>query len=444
MTESKLIELRMLNLLRDFQYAREFGSRVKPKFLSPPGAMIWRTLKKMLDKRYGDVLRARADLIIHGESSKKGVSPSLVKLQDIALLLKQEYPRHDLTEPKKLLKAMKDYDRDFESPGLVKDIFLDNLHRAILHEVSTLAANQLDTGKIDIESVRSAIAPLDELDSTIDLEPAPFESIFNMIDAERIPTPWRGVNHELQGGLGRKEMTIVAGAPKMGKTSLMVNLAAYEMKHEGRPVLHIGLADLNRGEVLIRYASVLTAKTREELQKYPKWLQAVREWQDENENWLIAVDLTHRMSSISEIEDIIRRTKEKRPNLRLVVVDRLERMATPGKDGGVRHSLHKIYADLRSVASATNMSIVTDSQASDQAYRRKKVTFDLARESKVDKAGELDIWMGIGRDPDDAYSRFITLQGRRNIETEMHRHHFDKGRTFIFTEEAYEGGDDDD
>jgi len=159
MTEQRLIELRMVNLLRDFDYAREFGAKIKPKYLSPTGAMVWKTVKKRLDKERGDVLRARADIKLKSNKSRKDKLSFRLSLKDLSLLLRNEYPRHDLTDCKTFLQAMKDYDRDFDSPGVVKELFETALHRAILHEVSTLAANQLDSGKLDIEAVKEAVAP---------------------------------------------------------------------------------------------------------------------------------------------------------------------------------------------------------------------------------------------------------------------------------------------
>jgi len=261
-----------------------------------------------------------------------------------------------------------------------------------------------------------------------------------MVNRDRIPTGFSQMDHELQGGLGRAELAIVAGTPKRGKTSLMVNFGITEMRG-GRPVLHLSLADLSKSEVVIRYACALLGKKEEDVLANPKWALRVREWQDRNANWLIPVDLNFRRTSTEEIEDIIRRVRDEYPEIRLVIVDRAESMASPTKDGGLRHSLAKVYEDLRRVAAATNTSVVTDSQGSEQAYTRKKVTMDLARESKVDKAAVLDLWFGIGRDPDDRAGRFITIQGRRRIEKEVLKFSFDKD-TFRFTEELYEGDDE--
>jgi len=443
MTEQKLIELRMLNLLRDRDYFFEWSPKVRPKHLSPIGVMIYKTIKNRLTKeRKRDIIALKGISNANEEEGIKDYQSFILPLRDIALLLRKEYPRHDLKSCKELLLDMKEYDRDFVNPGTVRDLFETAMNRAVLREVSALAANQLDSGKIDIEAVKEAVAPLSDGDTTVPIEPADFLNLVEEINRDRIPTGFERMDRELQGGLGRAELAIVAGSPKRGKTSMMVNIAVHEMKNASRPVLHFSLADLSKAEVVIRYACVIGGKREEEMLARKDWLKVIQDWQERNKNWVIPIDLNYRKVTPSEIEDVIRRVKSIYGELRLVIVDRAESMASAAKDGGLRHSLAAVYEDLRRVAAATNTSILTDTQGSEQSYTRRRVTMDLARESKVDKASILDIWIGLGRDPEDKTQRYVTLQGRRRIENDMLLFSFDKDN-FRFQEEAFEGDDND-
>lgn len=420
MTEAREIETRLLNLMRDPSLCRAYAKSIQSRLLSAEGQVL---LKALL---YAVAKGAKTRLTI----------------KDLWLCAKSQYPGHNLDPIKKLLDSMASYSGDEKQPGLVKALFDEHSTRLLVREVSALLAAQLESGKYDLDAARKMLVTDPASES---LGPAPIDFVAEAKEGlvpERIPTGLDGVDREFQGGISRRELGIIAGPPKRGKSATLVNIGGHEISSH-RPLLYITLADLSKRDCVMRFAVWLTEQAVEELEAHPKHIKGLQSWFEKHGNKLYVTDWNDRTTTLGELDRHIAEAKSMEPKLRLVLVDRAETIAVPNKYGVLRHELKEIYTELRRIAHRYDVAIWADSQADSRAYTSKRVGMDKGAEDKIGKAGVTDLWLGVTRDQEEGDVLWMTLDGRRRIEQELHRYRLDK-RTFRMTEEAsYEGEDND-
>lgn len=73
----------------------------------------------------------------------------------------------------------------------------------------------------------------------------------------RFPSGIPALDADMFGGIGSKQLGLIMGPPKRGKTHVLVHLGAEALRH-GFSVYHITIQDLSEWEVALRYAANLT------------------------------------------------------------------------------------------------------------------------------------------------------------------------------------------
>lgn len=403
--------------MRDPVLARQYAPGIRARLLSAEGQAILKSLLYAI---------------------QKGATKPLT-VQDLWLCVKTQYPGHDLTGIKEVLQAMKDHAGDEKQPGLIKALYDENATRLLVREVSSMLAAQLESGKYDVEAARKMLT-VDAVGEVSTPEPVDFvKTSKEGLLPPRIPIGMPGIDAQFGGGYSERELGLVVGPPKRGKSALLVNIGGHELRR-GNSVLYVSLADLFYENIVFRLSAWLTEKPLEYLMEkkpraFARVMRQLQDWFDRKGHKLYAVDWTRRQTSLSDVERLIGDTKEAEPRMRLVLVDRAETIAVPNKYGILRHDLKEIYTELRRIAGRQGVAIWADSQADSSTYTSKKVTMAKASEDKIGKAGVTDLWMGITREPGDHTSYWITLDGRRKIEQDFFHIRMDQD-TFRMKEEA--------
>lgn len=418
-TEARDIETRLLNLMRDPVLARQYAPGIRARLLSAEGQAILKSLLYAI---------------------QKGATKTL-SIQDLWLCVKTQYPGHDLGPIRDVLHEMKGHAGDERQPGLIKALYDENATRLLVREVSSLLAAQLESGKYDVEAARKMLT-VDAIGEVFTPEPVDFvKASKSGILPPRIPVGLPGVDEQFGGGYSERELGLVVGPPKRGKSALLVNIGGHELER-CRSVLYVSLADLFYENIVSRFSSWLTKRPIEYLIEHPRAMRTLQGWFEQKGHKLYAVDWTTRTTTLADLDRVIGETKGAEPKLRLVLVDRAETIAVPNKYGILRHELKEIYTELRRIAGRHGVAMWADSQADSRAYTSKKVGMDKGSEDKIGKAGVTDLWMGITREADDHSSYWLTLDGRRKITQEMFHLRMDQDTFRMKEEVSYEGEGD--
>ncbi len=173
----------------------------------------------------------------------------------------------------------------------------------------------------------------------------------------------------LLGSLDKDSLTLIAGLPGVGKTSLSLNIAEYIGADSDIPVAFFSL-DIDREELLTRlvsarskvtldsiYSGFITSSERESLNASLEDLYHAPIYIDDSAG--------HTLASIKE--QIL--TTKDRLGLKLIIIDCMQLI---GDKNPCEESLRKLGAELKALASEVSIPIITTYQLP-QAWQDKKV-----------------------------------------------------------------------
>ncbi len=173
----------------------------------------------------------------------------------------------------------------------------------------------------------------------------------------------------LLGTLDNDSLTLIAGLPGVGKTSLSLNIAEYVGANSDMPVAFFSL-DINREELLTRLVSARSKVTLDNI--YSGFItSAEREGLDASLEDLYHAPIYIDDSaghSLASIKEQVLTTKD-RLGLKLIIIDCMQLI---GDKNAGELSLRKIGAELKALASEISIPIITTYQLP-QAWQSKKV-----------------------------------------------------------------------
>lgn len=414
-TYQRTLEEKALNLLRYEDYRGRFAAWLVPKYLSPEGAMIYRTIKYLSEKGAKeiplDVLAQECQRQFPNED-----------MDGVITAIRKRFPKYaEDSDPKLVVKLFQDYYSNCVANTVCNEMSLELGQRPITTE-------KLGTWLRELEKTQTVVS--DETHIT----PVQFSDMSDVrlsISAEgTIGTGFAEVDRNLGGGIRPGELGVIGGAPKRGKTTILCNIGAAELSR-GFPLVYVSVADIGLTGIKSRFGSVLSGKSTAVHANIPEIGKALRKLDGK----LYVADLIHKKVKLSDIDAAISFVKEKHPELRLALIDRAESLFNSNVENP-RMEMKNIFEGLRSIAYRHKVAVWADSQADSSSYYKKNVRMGNAAEDKVWKAATLDLWMGVGRDEQDTGLIWLTLEGRRNIPQETHSLRADWD-TFRLTEEPY-------
>lgn len=231
-------------------------------------------------------------------------------------------------------------------------------------------------------------------------------------------------------GIGPAEFGIVFATPETGKTAFLVSLMAGPdgFAAQGAKTLYLGNEEATR-RTMLRAFQAYSGMTRDQITLDPH--RALSKFREIEQN-LVMKDVQE--WDLAKIEAYI--LKE---NADVVVIDQADKVQIGGAFNAGHERLRALYNRLREMAKKAECAIIGVSQASAEASGKSRLDYTMMEGSKIGKAAEADLIIGIGRldagdvensEPDR--TRYITVSKNKlsgwhgtvicNIEPEVSRY----------------------
>jgi len=205
-------------------------------------------------------------------------------------------------------------------------------------------------------------------------------------------------------GIGRSEFGVIAAYSNVGKTAFAISLCAGPSGfcQQGAKVCYIANEEIGK-KTKLRAIQAYTGMTVEEIEFDPQSASARYLGIKDR---LIFVD-----AQGWDIQTLEAYLDKQQPDV--VIVDMADKVALVDKFNSGHERLRELYYRLREAAKKFNCAILGLSQASAEAEGKTRITMSMMEGSKLGKAAESDIMLGIGRMndaemPDDP-TRWITV-----------------------------------
>jgi len=205
-------------------------------------------------------------------------------------------------------------------------------------------------------------------------------------------------------GIGRGEFGVIAAYSNVGKTAFAISLCASPAGfcQQGAKVCYVANEEIGK-RTKLRAIQAYTGMTKEEIEFDPQSASARYAGIKDR---LIFVD-----AQGWDIQTLEAYLNKQQPDL--VIVDMADKIALADKFNSGHERLRELYYRLREAAKTYNCAILGLSQASAEAEGKTRITMSMMEGSKLGKAAESDIMLGIGRmndaeNPDDP-TRWITV-----------------------------------
>lgn len=275
-----------------------------------------------------------------------------------------------------------------------------------------------------LDSSQAAIMAAANVETKSDLKPAPpaVKRVFAAMEAAyEKQSEVTGISSgfefldRMTAGWQREDLIVVAGRPSMGKTSIVMNMAAHVAIEKALPVAVFSLEmseDLLYQRLFSSEARVLLARIRNGLLDDTDWPKLAR-----------AADRIHRSTlfvddsaalSVMEIRAKARRLKVKHGDLGLVVIDYLQLMRGAGNEGSREQEISTISRGLKALAKELHVPVIALSQLNRSLERRedKRPQLSDLRESGAIEQ-DADVIAFIYRD--EVYNKETTQKGKAEI-----------------------------
>jgi replicative DNA helicase len=208
-------------------------------------------------------------------------------------------------------------------------------------------------------------------------------------------------------GIGRTEFGIIFATPETGKTAFVVSLACSPGGYvdQGAKVMMLGNEEATKRTVVRAY-SAATGLSKEEIfedREKAKMLYRAR----------MKDQLIFKDTQEWDFEKIDAYIGHEKPDV--VFIDQADKVSIAGRFDASHERLRELYRRLREMAKKHDCAIWGVSQASNDATGKTRITYDMMEGSKIGKAAEADLIIGIGKhsgdnesgEPDN--SRFLTI-----------------------------------
>lgn len=247
---------------------------------------------------------------------------------------------------------------------------------------------------------------------------------------DTVPTGLYHLDMMLNGGLGRGELGMFIGAPKRGKTTVLVNIAfGALMSSAGYNVVYYTL-EINERKIARRIDTRLAGPYGGMRKSDPDKYRAALEDRVAKliKGNLVVKGYATRSASVSNLRSHLSLLAATGFRPDVVVVDYGDIMKPERRMGEARHEQAGIYEDLRSMAGEFNCAVWTASQANRGSIEKSTPDIDSVAES-FEKIAIADAVFGIGqtaKERVDGHLRLVALalrnaEDRTTVMCHMHR-----------------------
>jgi len=292
------------------------------------------------------------------------------------------------------------------SPDIASDCIHKLWQRDFGKRLATIALEISEGNPLALEKAQKLVSHYGEgfvedefgEDTTQDID----ELKHDMDDANRFRFNIKTLERRVPG-LQRTEFGIIFATPETGKTAFVVSLALSPggFIDQGYRVLILGNEEATRRTVVRAY-SAATGLTKKEILEDTEKAKAIyharaqgRIFFKDTQDW-----------DLAKIERFI-----EKKGADIVFIDQADKVMIGGNFNAGHERLRELYRSLRETAKKCNCAIFGVSQASAEAEGRTRLNYTMMEGSKIGKAAEADLILGIGRhdQEEDDHLRFITV-----------------------------------
>jgi len=203
-------------------------------------------------------------------------------------------------------------------------------------------------------------------------------------------------------GINKTEFGIIFATPNTGKTAFCVSLALAPggFVDQGFKIAFLGNEEATKRTV-IRAHGTCTGMTAQQMFEDPK---KTREIYKARSKGLVVFKDTQDFD-LDQIDRYLGREKAQ-----IVFIDQADKVMIGGNFNASHERLRELYRRLREMAKKHDCAIFGVSQASAEADGRTRLTYTMMEGSKIGKAAEADLILGIGKQDleEDDNLRYIT------------------------------------
>ena len=211
-------------------------------------------------------------------------------------------------------------------------------------------------------------------------------------------------------GIGKKEFGCIFATPETGKTAFIASLctAPNGFVDQGAKVLVL-VNEEDGGRTKLRALQAITKLRKDDftLENLSQNIKTLRECYRSIKDQFIVRNVGG--YDFQKIEGLIENV-----NPDIVCIDQADKVHLRGTFNASHEKLRSLYTSFRELAKRQDIALIVVSQASDSAKNKTKLTpFDMEN-SKIGKAAEVDLLIGISKHPEQQneepdYTRFLSV-----------------------------------
>jgi replicative DNA helicase len=298
-----------------------------------------------------------------------------------------------LEQLKEVFRYMESDDLSFVKDEILKFCKNQEMKRAIMDSVALLQQGNYDEIKSKMDSAMKAGAEINiGHEYKIDVS-----ARYNEAARHAITTGWDVIDDLMDGGLAPGELGVVMAAAGIGKSWLLINIAAHAVK-AGKTVIHYTL-ELNENYVGQRYDSVIMGINAQNLKNYQD--DIVSKMESLNGELIIKYFPTKSVG-IMGLKAHIEKTIMQGKNPDLIIVDYADLLKVNAKKDK-HEALEELYEELRGMAGEYKIPVWTASQAGRSALEEDIIEADKIA-SSYGKVMVADFLMSLSRKVEDKMS----------------------------------------
>lgn len=191
-------------------------------------------------------------------------------------------------------------------------------------------------------------------------------------------TGLREIDRRTFGGIGPGQIWTVGAKPKGGKTTLMCNIGGNAI-YQGRKIYHYSFGDMNKTDVMVKYAQIFTGFTVQQLLSGPPI-------EDRCQKIINAcpgahIEIIYESPGVMGVEDLYAdvgmRIAQTGIKPDLITIDYANKMKQPIPESSYR-SMSRIYEGLKELGDSFDAGILTGVQLRRDANREEAAAEDVA------------------------------------------------------------------
>lgn len=377
-------------------------------------------MKSLLDHEFFEETKGRLKASIFGEEVRDLYSilcdahekyRRTLTAEDLLLLWKTDHPVATRAEVAEIRDLIDDISRQTAyQVDVASDVITKLWQRDLAKQITSLSLRMMEGDISAFDKIRQ-LTEKHEVNLVEDEFGDPCTDDIEILAQQRAENPRFQFNLETLcrrvPGIGAKEFGIVFANPECGKTAFIVSLAVAPggFVDQGAKVLFIGNEESVDRTMWRAYSSAL-GMTEDAI--YEDLPRAKMMFRAKTKGNVIMKDTQD--WDLSKIERYIAKT-----GANVVFIDQADKVQIDGVYNAGHERLRELYRRLRETAKRHNCAVIGVSQASAEAKGKTKLPYTMMEGSKIGKAAEADLIIGIGKHDTDSsedeadHTRFLTV-----------------------------------